>query len=123
MSQTSVSVTVGFPGVPEFQPNEAAHRKQIARKINSMNVGKFNVTLDVTLNANTGATVISDSRIAYSSAVGPIMPMTLSGSVALAAGIWCNGATAQVASTTASITVHHANAAATDQTIRFVIFG
>ena len=123
MSSTTVSVIVGFPGLPEINQSDPSTMKRIARKINDLNIAKFNCVIDVTLNANTGATVIADNRIGYNSAVTPLMPMTPSGATAVAAGIWCAGVTSRVAATTASITVHHASAAATDQKIRFGIFG
>ncbi len=88
MASTSVSVTRGFPPVPEYLPDEKEHRRQIARRINTINQGKFNCTVDVTLNPNTGATVISDNRIGYRSAVTPLMALTLSAAAALAVGIW-----------------------------------
>ena len=123
MSQTSVSTVSGFPSIPEYLPDQIEHRRQIARRLNIMNQGKFNVTKDVTLNAATGATVIADNRIGYNSAVTPLMALSLSGAVAIAAGIWCDGLRGSFGSTSASVTVHHAISSATDQTIRFGIFG
>jgi len=123
MAQTSVSTVVGFPGVPEFLPNSAEHRRQIARRVNSLSIGKINCTVDVTLAANTGATVIADSRIGYYSAVTPLMALSLSGAVAIAAGIWFDAPTGGAGSTTATIVAHHNDTADADKTIRFGIFG
>lgn len=123
MPNTSLSTIVGFPGVPEMLPNERQHRQAIAKKINQLNLAKFNCTLDVTLNAATGATVIADNRVGFSSAVTPLMAMSLSGAVAIAAGIWCDNVRGSFGTTTATITVHHAINAATDQQIRFGILG
>lgn len=120
---TTLSSVVGFPGVPEFYPDERIHRRQIARKINEMNNAKFNVTIDVTLSANTGATTITDSRIGFSSAVTPLMGMSLSAAVAIGAGMYCDPPMGKVASTVASIVVHHNITADADKRIRFGIFG
>lgn len=123
MSATSVSVTRGFPPVPEYLVDANEHRRQIARKLNTINQGKFNCTIDVTLNANTGATLIADNRIGYRTAVTPLMAQSLSAAVALAAGIWFDPPRAGAGSTTPTIVAHHTNSAATDQKIRFGIFG
>jgi len=123
MAQTSVSTVKGFPGVSEYLPNSAEHRRQIARKLNYLNQAKFNCTVDVTLNPNTGSTVIRDSRIHYSSAVTPMMAMTLSAATAIAAGIWFDTPLGGLVSTTESIVAHHNITSDADKTIRFGIFG
>ncbi len=123
MAQTSLSTVSGFPAVEEYLPNSSEHRRRIARQLNRINQGKFNCTLDVTLNANTGSTLITDNRIGYHSLVTPSMALTLSGATALAAGIWFDPPTGKAGSTSATITAHHAVSSATDQTIRLGIFG
>lgn len=123
MAQTSVSVVTGFPGVTEFMVDQAEHRRQIARKLNDVNRGKFNCTVDVTLNPNTGATVIADSRIGFFSAVTPLMAHTLSGAVAIATGVWFDLPFGGAGSTANSIVAHHNITADVDKTIRFGIFG
>lgn len=122
-STTTNSQVAGFPPVPLALSNDKEHRRQIAQAVNRINRGKFNVTLDITLNANTGATLITDNRIGYKSAISPLMGMSLSASVAMAAGIWFDAPLAASGSTTASIVAHHNKTADTDKKIRFGIFG
>jgi hypothetical protein len=122
-STTTNSAVVGFPGVTVYLSNEEEHRREIARVVNRINRGKFNCTVDVTLNVSTGATVIADSRIGYNSAVSPLMGLSLSASLAIAAGIWFDAPLAGVGATSASVVAHHTSSAAADQKIRFGIFG
>lgn len=122
MPSTTNSSVRGLPGVPEFLFDQAEHRRQIARKLNSLNQAKFNCTLDITLNASTGATVLADNRIGFNSAVTPLMAFTLAGAVAIATGMWFDAPMGQVQSTTATIVVHH-NISAAIAKIRFGIFG
>ena len=123
MAQTSTSTVKGHPGVPLWMPNANEHRKLIAQAVNRLGQGKFDVTLDVTLNANTGATVIADNRIGFTSAVTPLMAMSLSAAVAIATGIYFDAPSAGAQATTASIVAHHNINAATDKKIRFGIIG
>lgn len=120
MSQTSVSTVKGFPGVPLDYANEKEHRRTLARAINRINGGKLNCILDVTLSANTGATVISDDRVGFYTAVVPAMPLSLDAAADIGT-IWCDAPTGGPGATTATITVHHRNSAATDRKIRFLI--
>lgn len=122
MPSTTNSSVRGLPGVPEFLFDANEHRRQIARKLNALNQGKFNCTVDVTLNASTGATVIADNRIGFNSAVTPLMAFTLAGAVAIATGMWFDAPMGQVQATTATIVVHH-NISAAAARIRFGIFG
>lgn len=109
VSTTTNSQVVGFPGVTVYLSNEEEHRREIARAINRINRGKFNCTVDVTLSVNTGATVIADNRIGFTSAVSPLMGLSLSASLAIAAGIWFDAPLAAGGATSASIVAHHNN--------------
>lgn len=120
---TSINPTLGVQLVPEYLANGDEHRRLIARGVNSALKGKINVTLDVTLTANTASTTVKDSRISYYSAVIPAMPMTSNGAACLAAGIYVDTFLPPVGATPGSAVVHHRNNAATDQTIRFIITG
>lgn len=122
MSTTTISTIKGFPGVPEFLPDSEQHRRMMARAINNLNLGKFNCTIDVTLNASTGATVINDARIGFDSAVTPLMPMSLPASLDIGT-IWMDAPKSGFGSTSASIVVHHRIDATTGRKIRFGIFG
>lgn len=122
-STTTNSRVVGFPGVTLYMPNEGEHRREIAAAINRINRGKFNCTVDVTLNANTGSTLITDNRIGFNTAVSPLMGLSLSASLAIAAGIWFDAPLAAAGATTASITAHHNITADTDKKIRFGLLG
>ena len=123
MSATSVSTVQGHPGVPNFTPDANQHRRLMAAAINRHNQAKFNATIDVTLSANTGATIIADNRIGYNSAVTPLMAMTRSAALAIAAGIWFDFPTVGFGSTTASIVAHHTASSVLDAKIRFGILG
>ena len=122
-STTTNSQVVGFPGVTVYLSNEAEHRREIARAINRINRGKFNCTVDVTLNTNTGSTRITDTRIGFASAVSPLMGLSLSASLAIAAGIWFDAPLAGIGATSASIIAHHNITSEADKKIRFGIFG
>lgn len=122
-STTTNSLVTGYPGVAFDLPDQRVHRRQIAEVVNRMNRGKFNATVDVTLSANTGSTVITDNKIGYRSAVSPMMALSLSAAQAIAAGIWFDSPFAGSAATTASIVAHHNITADTDKKIRFGIIG
>lgn len=123
VSTTTNSVTLGYPAVPFDLPDQRIHRRQIAEALNRINRGKFNATLDVTLNANTGATLITDNRISFKSAVSPAMALSRSAALAIAAGIFFDAPTAAGGSTNASIVAHHTASSAVDQTIRLLLIG
>lgn len=120
MSSTTTSTLKGFPPVAEFYTDEREHRRQIARKLNQLNQAKFNCIIDVTLNANTGATIINDNRIGFYSAVIGAMPMSLDASADIGT-LWCDAPTVAFASTSASITVHHRISSGVARKIRFCI--
>ena len=122
-STTTNSLVAGYPGVTPYLGDGAIHRREIAAAVNRINRGKFNVTVDVTLNANTGATLITDNRIGYKTAVSPLMGLSLNAAAAIAAGIWFDAPLAGGGSTTASIVAHHNITADTDKKIRFGLFG
>ena len=124
MSVTSLSsVAAAHPGVPNFLPDQAQHRRMIANAVNRHNQGKFNATIDITLAANTGATLISDNRIGYNSAVSPMMAMSKSAAFAIACGMWFDTPTVGFGSTTASIVAHHTASSVVNAKIRFGIIG
>lgn len=102
---------------PELMTNSAEHRRRLALAIKSMTAGKLNVTLDVTLDANSATTTIYDARISYFSAIIPAMAMTANAAAAIAAGIWVSP------QSNGEATVNHINDANTDKDIRFVIIG
>jgi hypothetical protein len=112
-----MSSNPGFPNVPPLHSNEKEHRKQLADALNRINSGKFNATIDLTLNANQTTTTLTDPRIFSTSAVIPAMATTANAATAIKNGIWISGAVK------GSCTVNHASSANTDQTIRFVIVG
>jgi len=105
-----------YQGVAPWIKDESQHRRDMARTINALLIGKLNVTLDVTLNASATSTTITDARIGYTTAIIPAMPMTANGAVA-APTIWVDTIKS------GSCVVHHASNAAADQKIRFVFIG
>lgn len=122
-STTTNAILTGYPLVPFDLYQERIHRRLIGEMVNRLNRGHFAACLDVTLNANTGATLIRDNRIGHSSGIGPMMAMSRSAAAAIAAGIWFEPAQAAAGATTASIVAHHNNTPETDKTIRFGILG
>lgn len=123
VSTTTNSIVTGYPAVPFDLPNEKLHRRLLAEAVNRLNRAKFNAVVDVTLNANTGATLITDNRIGHTSAVSPLMALSLSAGVAVAAGIWFDNPLSGGGTTTGSIIVHHNITADVDKKIRFGIIG
>lgn len=106
-----------YQGVAPWIKDESQHRRDMARTINAILIGKANVTIDVTLRASQSTTTITDARIGYTTAVIPAMPLTVNGAVALDSGIWFD------VPKSGSVVVHHAAAVAANQTIRFVLIG
>lgn len=104
------------PKVPEKLHGEKEHRQQIARRLNDLIGRAANCCLDVTLNANSTTTTITDARISAFSAVAPLMALGADAAADLDT-IWAfsivNGA----------VTLIHRNAPGTARTIRFGIFG
>jgi hypothetical protein len=106
----------GFDGVPEWEQDEGAHRRKLARVVNRINSGKLNCTLDVTLNPNLTATTVRDPRLAATSVL-LWMPQTASASAAERAGIYVT------ARGKGSAVLNHAASAATDQILTLAILG
>jgi hypothetical protein len=106
----------GYDGVPEMETDQVEHRRKMARKINGLNQGKFNATIDVTLRASQTTTTVTDARIAATSFL-MWMPQTANASTAERAGIYVTGRTK------GSAVLNHASNAATDQTFTVLIIG
>lgn len=60
-------MSISYQGVAPFSRDEAGHRREIARAINSLLIGKMNVNIRVTLSAGI-TTTLTDFRIASESA-------------------------------------------------------
>jgi len=111
------SKIIGFPGVPNFMPDDKEHRRQMAQAINGLRQGKMNVTKAITLNAGATTTTLTDGRIGVTTCIVPSMPTTQNGATALLAGIWITNIV------TGSCMINHASSANIDQNIRFLIIG
>ena len=112
----SAGANRGFPGVPEWESDAAAHRRKLAQAINRIDAGKINCTLSVTLRASETTTAILDPR------VGPFsvllwMPQTASAAAAAGAGIYVAGRGKGVA------VLSHPASAAADQAMTVAILG
>jgi hypothetical protein len=107
----------GYASVPEYMPDDKEHRREIARKANSLNQGKFNATLDVTL-SSAASTTVTDSRIGATS-VFAWMPQTANASTANSSGIYCQSST--MAEGSAVLT--HGVSSQTDRSFRLLIIG
>lgn len=106
----------GYPPVAEYLPDEVEHRRLLAVRSNQLSAGNFNCSLDVTLNASATSTTLTDPRIFPTKTVVP-MALTASAKTAIVAGFYYD------TFLKGSCVVHHASNAATDQTVRFAIFG
>lgn len=106
---------LGFPGVSDMLPDEREHRRQIATVLNRINRGKINATIDVTLNAGSATTTLTESRLGPNTHLS-FMPQT------------ANAATAKpslyiTSRTKGTAIINHASSAATDQTFTCLIIG
>jgi hypothetical protein len=112
----SAGTNRGFPGVPEWESDAAAHRRKLAQAINRIDAGKVNCTLAVTLRANETTTTIQDPRL------GPVsvilwMPQTASAAAAASSDIYVTGRGKGVA------VLNHPASAATDQAMTVAMLG
>lgn len=105
----------GFDAISEMLGNEQEHRRQMARKINTINMGKFNCILDVVVTAGATSTTITDVRISPFSFLST-MAFDANGAADEAAGIYFgtfnNG----------SVVMHHRNNGST-RSLRLLILG
>ena len=105
-----------YQGVAPWIKDESQHRRDMARTINALLIGKLNVTQDVTLTPSATSTTIIDARIGVTTAVIAAMPLTAN-AVAAANSCWFD------IPLSGKVVVHHASSAAADQKIRFVFIG
>jgi hypothetical protein len=108
-----------FPGRPSVQTsaaNEAAHREQIARSLNSAMRGYINCTLLLTLDPGVASTQIIDSRISFQTFVG-MMPTTPNAAAEVASG------NLYVVTEAGLATVFHTNNAQTDRIFTITVVG
>lgn len=115
----AISVDTGFQGVPRESFNERQHRVQLATAVNRTLSGKLNNTGDMTLAANSAATILKDARLSPQSSI-LFEPMTANAAAELAAGTMYVMAANRRAG---AFTITHANAVTTDRTFRYAILG
>jgi hypothetical protein len=113
----TLSSNPGYPGVSLWTHDEKQHRRDMARTINNMLIGKMNVTLDVTLNKSATSTTIIDARIGINTAVIPAVALTSDAAQVIDKGVWVDTILS------GSAVVHHSSAPQNDLTIRFVFIG
>jgi hypothetical protein len=106
---------VGYTGVEEMLPNEAEHRRKIARLANNLLQGKSNNVIQVTLTPNSTTTTVTDKRIgAYTG----LFPSALTANAAAAlSGLYVS---AQV---NGRATLTHANNAQVDRLFNLLLVG
>lgn len=109
----------GYRGVPRESTDERQHRVQLAVAVNRTLGGKLNNTGDMTLAANSSATILKDARLSPKSAIF-FEPMTANAAAELAAGTMYVLAANRKAE---AFTITHANAVTTDRTFRYAILG
>lgn len=104
----------GYPGI-----YRGADPAVIADKINQMNQGKINVTLDITLTASAAHTTVTDPRIGITSNI-----LWTPTSAHAAAEIAAGGMDLDLTTLkSGSVNINHANNAQTDRTFRLTIIG
>lgn len=109
----------GFGNVPRELPDHRLHRTQIANAVNRTLGGKLNNTGDMTLAANSSATILKDKRLSAKSAI-LFEPMTANAAAEMAAGtMYITAANRR----NEAFTITHSNAASTDRTFRYAILG
>jgi hypothetical protein len=102
--------------VPMLDMHDAhQHVKQLARVLTGAMAGQLNCGFQVTLAPSATTTTIVDPRISLQTAVH-LVPQTADAATAQAAGIW-------VVPAAGSAVIHHASAAAADQTFMCNIIG
>lgn len=104
------------PSVQEFMPDEAQHRREIARSVHKIGKGALDCTLSVTLDANAASTTVIDSRISLQSAI-LMMPATAHAAAEIAGGAMF------FTPTKGQVVINHANNAETDRTFTMAILG
>lgn len=73
--------TKGYQVPPQFLPNEAEHRRQLAQALALVMQGKMNATSEVTLTPNATSTTIVDARIGSNTWIG-LSPLTANAAAA-----------------------------------------
>lgn len=115
----SLTTDRGYLGVPLESTDDRQHRRQVAVAVNRTLSGRLNNTGDMTLAANSAATILKDQRLAPTSWI-QFDPMTANAAAELAAGtMYVTAANRQ----TGAFTITHANAGTTDRTFRYAILG
>ena len=108
-----------YPGpqaVLEMMPDEAQHRRMMARAINTLMSGDSNAVLQVTLDPSVATTTVIDKRISFTT--GPMMiPTTANAAAEVAAG------SLYVVPTQGQCVIHHANNTQTDRTFQMALLG
>lgn len=113
----------GAQPVPEFLSNSGEHRRQIAKRVNSLTQGKMNVTTSVTLTANASTTTLTDPRIGAFSHI-KLMPQTANAAAELASGnISFSNFMVGGGGKAGSCTINHSNNSQTDRTFLAEIIG
>lgn len=105
----------GYPAISEMLGDEREHRREMARKINTLNMGKSNVTLDVVVTPGATSTPIVDVRISPFSFLGT-MAFDANGAADEVAGIYFD------TFNNGSVTMHHRNNGST-RSLRLLIVG
>jgi hypothetical protein len=107
----------GRPGVSPEAPDHTRQLRDIARKINEMNRGWLNCTIQVTLTANAASTTIKDARISLLNTAVLMCPTTAHAAAEIAAG------TLYFTITDGQVVINHANNAQADRTFQMALIG
>ena len=108
-----------YPEVGADNPNADIHRREIAERLASISQGRTNNTIAVTLTANAASTTVTDTRIAFCSAL-LFSPCTANAAAELAAGTLYVAEGSRVNGAAVST---HAEHAQTDRTFRMAVIG
>lgn len=103
--------------VPQFVPDEKAHRKAIADWMQTAAQGKLACVGNVTLTANATSTTVADVRAGQFSFIS-LTPITANAASAITAGnVWISTQGKK------TFTIAHPTSASSDKTFRYAILG
>lgn len=108
-----------FPAPALDAPDESIHRRQISQSVNNLLLGRTNNVLDVTLEASSATTTVTDVRIGINTVL-LLMPTTANASAEIGAGTIYVGQSSRV---NGRVVITHANNSQTDRTYKVVLVG
>lgn len=104
-------------GVPGFKADGAMHRRELVTYLEQVQIGHIACTGEVTLNANSSTTTVTDSRVGPKSAI-ILCPLTQNASSEVSGGPFYISSRGKQ-----TFTITHRNTAAVDKTFTYAVLG